>query len=82
MMTWICESSKTKVDMPNFNTTIIWILIFEWYVVMCGFKNGHQKYMCLKEIGLCAQHMLNHSSLDDQHDSGGTYEIFTLLMIQ
>ena len=28
--------------------------IFEW----CGYKNRHQKEMCLKEIGLCAQNWL------------------------
>ena len=71
----ICKSFKTEVDMPNSNIMIIWTPLFEWYLVMCGSKNGHQKYMCLKEIGLCAQHVLNHSSLNDQHDLGGTYTI-------
>ena len=32
--------------------------IYEWYVVRCGSKNGHQNDMCLKEIGLHAQNML------------------------
>jgi hypothetical protein len=27
-------------------------------VVTCGFKNGHQKDMCLQEIGLCVENML------------------------
>ena len=27
-------------------------------MVRCGSKNGHQKDMCLKEIGLRAQNML------------------------
>ena len=27
--------------------------------VRCGFKNGHQRGMCLKEIGLCAQNLLS-----------------------
>ena len=53
--------------------------IFEWCVVRCGCKNGHQKdIMCFKEIGLCAQNMLNHSSLNYQHNCGGTY--MTILM--
>ena len=32
--------------------------IFEWCVVGCGSKNGYQKNMCLKEIGLHAQNLL------------------------
>ena len=44
--------------MPKLKTTIIWTPVFERYVVRCGSKNWHQIYMCLKEIGLCAQNML------------------------
>jgi hypothetical protein len=33
-------------------------LVFYWNVVWCGSKNGYQKNMCLKEIGLCAQSMI------------------------
>ena len=29
-----------------------------WYMVRCGSKNGHQKDICLKQIGLCAQNMV------------------------
>jgi hypothetical protein len=36
--------------MLDSNTSLIWTLVFEWYVIWCGFKNGHQK-----KIGLCAQ---------------------------
>ena len=42
----------------TFHTNIILTLIFEWYVIKCGSKNGHQKDTCLKEIGLSAQNML------------------------
>ena len=35
-----------------------WTPIFEGYVFRCGSKNGYQKVMCLKEIGLCAQSMI------------------------
>ena len=31
--------------------------IFKWYVVRCGCKNKHQKYTCLKEIGLRAENI-------------------------
>ena len=31
---------------------------FEWYMVRCGSKNGHQKDMCFKEIGLRAENIL------------------------
>ena len=56
-----------------------WTSIFEWCVVRYGCKNGHQKdIMCFMEIGLCAQNMLNHSRLNNQHTCGGTY--MTLLM--
>jgi hypothetical protein len=34
------------------------IPIFEWWVVRCRSKDGHQKDMCLKEIGLHAQYWL------------------------
>ena len=43
--------------MTKLNTTKIWTPIFEWYMVMCESKNGHQKHMCLKQIGPCAQNM-------------------------
>lgn len=32
-----------KVDVPSSNTTITWTPVFEWYVVRCRSKNGHQK---------------------------------------
>ena len=32
-----------KVVLPNSNRTLIWTPLFEWYVVRCGSKNGHQK---------------------------------------
>ena len=38
--------------------------------VRCESKNGHQKDMCLKEIGLHAQNMLNNFRVNSQHDSG------------
>ena len=31
---------------------------FEWYVVRYGSQDGHQKGMCYKKIGLCAQNLL------------------------
>ena len=56
-----------------------WKSIFEWCVVRYGCKNGHQKdIICVKEIGLCAQNILNHSRLNYQHNCGGTY--MTILM--
>jgi hypothetical protein len=33
-------------------------LVFEWYVVWCGFKNGWHKDMFLKGIGSHAQTMI------------------------
>lgn len=53
-------------DLPNFspykvlesNIAIIRTHVFEWYVVPWGSKNGHQKDTCIKEIGLCHEHIL------------------------
>ena len=47
-----------KVDIPNSITYFDWTPLFEWYVVRCSSKNGDQKDMCLKEIGLHAQNMI------------------------
>jgi hypothetical protein len=44
--------------------------MFEWYVVGCGAKNWHQKEICSKEIGLCAQNMLTNFELTSGHDWG------------
>jgi hypothetical protein len=60
---------RCKVDVLECNTTIIRAPIFEWYVVMCGSKNWHQKDMCLKE-----KYVLKYgkySMLNIQHDWGG-----------
>ena len=32
-----------KVGVPNANIAMIWTPIFEWHVVSCRSKNGHQK---------------------------------------
>jgi hypothetical protein len=53
------SSFALKVNVPNSATHLTQTIKFEWYVVCCGFKNGHQKYTCLKEIGLHAQDMLS-----------------------
>ena len=34
-----------KVDVPKSNITIIWMPIFDWYVVKCESKNWHQRAM-------------------------------------
>ena len=39
-------------------TNLMGRMYFEWYVVGCGSKNGYQKDVCLKEIGLRAQNMI------------------------
>ena len=41
-----------KVDVPSSNTTKIRASIYEWCMVRCGSKSGHQKDdMCLQQIG-------------------------------
>ena len=54
----VSENLGAKVDEPNLITYLNWTPIFEWCVVRCGSKNGYQKDMCLKEIGLHAQNMI------------------------
>ena len=47
-----------KVNVPNLVTYLDKTPIFDWCVIRCGSKNGHQKKKCLKEIGLHAQYLL------------------------
>ena len=39
-----------KVHMLKSNTTIIWTIVFEWYIVKCKFKKGHQKDMVMNHL--------------------------------
>ena len=55
-------------DVPNLHTYVNWTPLCEWYVVRCGFKNGYQEDICLKEIRLCVQNMITIIDLDIQHD--------------
>ena len=68
------QSSSTggnhKVDVLKLNTTTIWTLTYERYVIKCGSKNHHQKDMCLNGIGLCARNIACHSWFNSQHDQG------------
>jgi hypothetical protein len=59
-----------KGNVPNSTTYLNWTLIFEWCVVRCGSKNGHQNdVMCLKGNELRAHNFVNHSSLNShQHN--------------
>ena len=54
---------KIKVAVPNLVIVLSWTFIFEWYVVKFASKNGYRKDVCLKEIALCAQNMINNLSL-------------------
>ena len=47
-----------QVDDPYLVAFLTKTPIFEWYVVRCGSKNGYQKHMCFKEIGLCAHDLI------------------------
>jgi hypothetical protein len=44
---------------PNSITYLNRTPIIEWYLVWCGFKNGHQEDMCLEEVGLHAPNMIS-----------------------
>ena len=54
---WIPKMAS-KVCKPNPTTHLKQTPIFEWCVVTCGSKNEHQKSICLKDIGICAQNLL------------------------
>ena len=62
-----------KVDAPNANIAIMWTPIIEWYIVRCGSKNGYQKHMCLKVIGLCDHNILTILGSIVVYMIGGTY---------
>lgn len=50
------SNSRYKVTRSNLVTYLIRTLMFEWYVIRCGFKNGHQKRdwtTCSKLIIYC-----------------------------
>ena len=49
------RSYSIKIDMLDSVTYLNRTPIFEWYMVRFGSKDGHQKDICLKEIGLRAQ---------------------------
>ena len=72
--------------MPISNIAIIWTTIFEWCVVRCGSKNGHQKDMFSNKIGFGAQKYANHCGLisnrnwENLHDHLMSTGILTLIM--
>jgi hypothetical protein len=52
-----------------------WTFVFEWYMVGCASKNGHQKEMCQTKIGLHAQNLFTIlDAIGSQHNRG-TYMI-------
>ena len=63
-MNWVTATSflfdfaQGKVDNPYLVTFLIMTPIFGWYVFWYGSKNGYQKDMCMKEIGLSVQNMI------------------------
>ena len=48
------HSSQIKVSRRTSVTYLNQTPTFEWCVLRCGSKNGHQNYMCLSEVGFCA----------------------------
>ena len=51
--------AKVKVDVLNLVTYLNRSNVFEWYVVVwCNSKDGCQKNMHLKKIGLCVRNMM------------------------
>ena len=58
----------SKVSGPDSIMQLNWTHVFEWCVVRYRFKNNHQKGMCSKEIGLCAQNLLDLLGPISQHN--------------
>jgi hypothetical protein len=54
--------------MPDATTYLNQTYVFEWHVVWCGLKNENLAYMHLREIGIGAQDMFNHSRLNSPHN--------------
>jgi hypothetical protein len=55
-------------------------LIFEWYLVRCGFKNISQEDICLKKV-TCSKYIYNnYSKFSSQHNWGGDLNINDHLM--
>ena len=80
-----CHAWFCKVGVPSSNITTIWTPVFEWYVVRCGSKNGHQRLVFKRDWATCSKY-LNYSRLSSQHVWGNQYghlmsmRIFTLIM--
>ena len=47
-----------KVNGPNPIADLEWTPIFKWCVLRCGSKNGCQKNVCFKKIGLRVPNLL------------------------
>ena len=54
----VSHEGPHKADVPKSNIATIWIPIFEWCVVRCGSKNGHQINIRIKEVALRDQNVL------------------------
>ena len=74
-----------KEDVPNLVSYLNRIFIFEWYVVRCGSKNGHQNDVSKRHCTMCSRND-NHSRLNRQHNWRDVYghlmstRIFTLII--
>ena len=58
------------VNVPNPSYDLKWTPIFQWCMVGCESKSGHQKDMLEKEkkIGLCAQNFVNYPKRTSQRN--------------
>jgi hypothetical protein len=63
-----------KVDNPYLVKFLIMTPTLESYVIWSGSKNGYQKDMCSKEIGLRAQSMITSLGAISQHNWGYLYD--------
>lgn len=62
-----------EADVHDPISNLIRIPIFQWFVVKCGFKNGHPKCMCSTFV--------KHHGLNNWHNWGDQLDCFMALML-
>ena len=60
---------SSKVSGPNLVTQLNQTPMLEWFVIRCGFMNGHPKTMCLRDWTTGSKYV-NCSWLKIQHNWG------------
>ena len=67
--------------MPNSVTYLNKTPIFDWCVIRCGSKNGHQKKQMFKRDWTTCSIFVNHSRNNSQHNLGDLLGSFMVLAV-